>query len=419
MIEFRSAPGGRYDCVEDLDNLRDAAMAINDFFLDSGKNFVITGCKRTAHGYTDGYVWLDNAIRYVEATNIDADDAWIVGYDDDGVIVNYADGSSYPISYIFGAEYALSGTEDFDLQAENGKFPTLVDFFSTYVLAKSEDAELQEISTNSAFGVAYFKDGCYYCESNRKPFHVGYDSANKRLCLTFFDNGAEYSKYYIEQDSVAITFWKDGEIKWQIGGESGNFEAQIVHSHKMDNSAVFESKGNSDFDNIAIERNDLKNIFAYTNYPKDTGWIYTIDSETSTAIMGLKIRQQKNRVFVQGILPKKYIMGADNANNVDPSSSIADSSYLDVVVPSGGDVAGATCTVIKTHVKLPDAIDAPNSSRIPGCVLSSDTLIQNAPMMCNVELHIGADGFFYISGKPRCMVWREGGPRISFEYLVD
>ena len=420
MIEFRSALGGRYDCVEDLLNLKDAAMAINDFFLDSGKDFVITGCKRTAHGYTDGFVWLDERIRYVEAANIDADDVWIVGTDDEGVTVDYADGvSSYPVSYILGAEYAASGDADLDMQAEDGKFPTLVDFFSTYVVAKNSD-ELQEIETNSGFGMASFKNGCTFRVGvDDNSFHVEYDKSKKRFSIIFLNSdNTEYSRYYIDQNSTAITFFKNNEIVWQIGGELGELSINNMRVHNFNDNSTLEVKEYSDMSEIMVDGTDLEDIFASTIHHQDTGWIYPIDSETNSPIMDLKIRQQKNRVFIQGILPKRYIMGADNANNVDPSSSIANSSYLDVIFPEG-DVAGATCTVIKTHVKLPDSISAPDSTRIAGCVLSSDTLIQNAQMMCNVELHVGADKFLYISGKPRCMVWREGGPRISFEYLVD
>lgn len=422
MIEFKSNIGGRFDSVADFVNMQNSALAITKFFLDSDLYFVISGCKRTEHGYTDGFVWVDEKIRYVEATDIDSDDIWIVSDNDgEGVSVEYADGSTHPVSYIYSAHYATSGSIDVDMQAENGKFPTLVDFFSNYVLAKNSDS-LQEITTNSGFDASSFKNGyTYRDDEDYDTVSVGYEKSNKRFFIKFLNSyGNEYSKYYIDQNGTALTFSKNGQIVWQIGGELGELSINDMQLHNMDDNGEFNVKEWADMSEIVLDGDYLEDIFASTIFHQDTDWVHPIDSDTNAQIASLNVRQQGYKVFIYGILPKRYIMGADNANDIDPSASIESSPYVDIVsVYPSGSFSDATCAVLKTHVKLPDSIDPPDQSRIPGCVISSDVIIGNTLRMCNVELHVGTDNHLYIVGKPKCMKWREGGARLSFEYLVD
>ena len=409
MREFRHSTGGRYDYSDDIHALQEFANSLCSFFAGCGENFVISGCEVDGNTYSEGYVWLAGKIRYVPSdTIIPQNNEFVyIGVDDvDGNIIDYGDASQYKMNVSYGAKYCHGSDPSVLSNAiplSSGEFPLMKDvFFRHYTLVKNGDKQT------------------IHDPLQIKDFAGNEKNDNWRLSVF---NGS-YEMRYISR--MEIGFYRGGSLRYRLRGLSlynsndelvftiGNNANGAISLPSMTELQSLQVSGNVDADTFKIGGTDIKNIFAWTSYPVDTGWVHMINSKTNAEIPSLYIRQIRERVIIKGAVPKEYVTSFND-------------SYVTIINKDGNTINDSSWVLYKLNIKAPSVITPPNASRLPGCVLSSNYQSVENLVCNNVELHVGADNYLYISGKPVNMDWRAHvvngvtytGPTINFNYLID
>ena len=410
MKEFKHTVGGRFDYSEDIHNLQNYANALNSFFEDCGKQFVINGCQVNGQECSDGYVWLGGKIRYVPSATVELANnevIYIEVYDQEGVLIDYGDGSKGQMNVNYGARYMHKKESEIEdpsevlIYTENG-FPDLNNtFFRHYSLTRN--GEKQTFSTPVSLDYIHvdtYHDGSKYFAIYNGEYEMRLDYNG----LSFYRSGVLIYRFY------GTEFYRSGNKIFEIGSDNGEIDIPSMTSLQ-----TLNVKNNIDVeDKISIDGDDIKTIFAYTNYPVDTGWLKLVNSATNAEIDSLLVRQRKENVIIKGIIPKEYITSFNDG-------------YVSIVDKQGQSVNDSNWVVYRLNIKLPTAITAPNSLRLPGCVLSSNYQSTDNLSCNNVELHVGVDNYLYVIGKPINMNWSAStfngvsctGPAIYFDYLID
>lgn len=156
MKEFQYKKGGRRLYCEDIARLQELALSFNSILAGCEKNFVVSGCKvtRTVNaGYASrldikvsaGYVFINGKIREVAETTFTAAPASYVPAIMPSDVTNsstiaYADGSTGPAYYDYGAVVQSGAVTDFN--KDNSvvydpitlKFPDMKDFIGSYAI---------------------------------------------------------------------------------------------------------------------------------------------------------------------------------------------------------------------------------------------------------------------------------------------
>lgn len=406
MREFKHTVGGRCDYSEDIHGLQEYAHALCTFFADCGGNFVINGCQIDGIECSDGYVWLAGKIRYVPSATVEEENGKILCIevnDVNGNIIDYGDGTQGPMNISYGARYvrkAMSEVTDTSaVLMYNDGFPGVEDtFFRHYALTRY--GKKQTFSTPLYVNkFAVNKSGKYFA-----VYNGSYEMRFTHDGLEFYNSGSLVYKM------VGPSFYRSGGKVFEIGSENGEIDIPSMPSLQ-----TLTVNTNIDVeDTISIGGVDIKRIFACTNYPVDTGWVKLVNSSTNAEIDTLLVRQRKEHVIINGVIPMEYI------------TSFSD-NYVNVIEKQGQSVGDSTWVVYKLKIKLPNNITPPNSQRLPGCVLSSNYQATENLSCNNVELHVGADNYLYVIGKPVNMNWSAStfnnvsctGPSVYLDYLID
>lgn len=401
MREFKHTTGGRYDYSEDIHSLQEFANSLNSFFSECGKNFVINGCVVNGTECSDGYVWLGGKIRYVPSATIELGQNEVIYIeleDTDGNLIDYGDGSKGIMNISYGARYMKNKIADIEdissvLVYSDGEFPNLENtFFRHYSLTLR--GEKQTFSTHVTAVQMHINRGeGYYFAIYNGNYEMRLSISNG---IEFYDSGSLVYRIY------GPAFYRYGNKIFEIGTDDGEIDIPSMPSLQ-----TLTVKDNIDVtDSISISGADIKTIFAYTNYPVDTGWVNLLNSKTNSAISTLFARQRKECVIIKGIIPKAYITSFND-------------SYVTILNKQAVSISDSAWAVYKLNIKLPNGITAPNSSRLPGCIISSNYQATENLSCNNVELYVGADNYLYIIGKPINMNWSTDGPSIYFNYLID
>lgn len=408
MKEFKHTTGGRYDYSEDIHSLQDYANALNSIFTDCGNNFVLNGCKVNGTECSEGYVWLNGKIRYVPSAKIDLQDnevIYIEAVDSNGNIIDYGDGSKGAMNISYGAKYSHALEADIDdtlsvLIYSDGEFLNLRSaLFEHYALTKYGKKQIFQTPLQINGKVRQGSMGKYFT-----VYNGDYEIRFNGYEMSFYQSGSCVYKY------MGPEFEQYGEQKFILGSDKGEIDIPSMQLLR-----TVTSKTNIDVtDKICIGGTDIKEIFAYTNYPIDTGWKKLINPQKNTEINTLLVRQLKEVVMIKGVIPREYVVGFND-------------EYVTVISKQSENISDSAWVVYKLNIKLPNGITAPNANRIPGCVLSSNYQATENLSCNNVELHIGTDNYLYIIGKPVNMNWYSGtfngftctGPFINFNYLID
>lgn len=408
MREFKHTTGGRYDYSEDIHGLQEFVKALTSLFMHCGKNFVLNGCKVSDGTYSEGCVWLNGKIRYVPEASFtieSGENVYIEADDVNGNVIDYGDASQGVMNISYGAKYSHSTDIEDDslvIVLSDGSFPSLNDtFFRYYTLVRKGKKQVfnDYLTINDAqFDHQTGKFAIYNGSYELRVLSEGY--------VEFYRNGSRQYGF------KGLSFYNaSGQKVFTIGREASG----AITLPSMTDLDEMEVRGNVDAETaIKINNTNILSIFAYTNYPVDTGWVHLINSKTNAEMPSLYVRQIRERVIIKGTIPKEYVTSFND-------------SYVSIISKSANTIDDSSWVLYKLNIKLPSSISAPNANRLPGCVLSSNYQATENLACNNVELHVGADNFLYISGKPINMNWYSHtvdgvtctGPTINFNYLID
>lgn len=405
MREFRHTKGGRYDYSEDIHGLQEFAKSLTSLFEDCGMNFVLSGCEIDGNNYSGGYVWFNGKIRYVKADSFalaDGEKLFIEVDDSNGNTIDYGDTSQGVMNISYGAKYNHSKVVDETavFLPVDGVFPKVNDtIMRYYTLVKSGKKQTFNCTLSVGKMKARYGWGLSVYNGN---YEMRYDYGSE---FSFYHYGSLVYKF------KGMSFYNaSGDLVFSLGS-SGRGTITLPSMTSLKELTV---SGNTDMQTIKLNGDDILSIFAYTNYPIDTGWLHPVNSKTNAEIPSLYVRQIRERVIIKGVLPKAYVTSFND-------------TYVSVLDKSAGTINESSWVLYKLNIKLPSAITVPNANRLPGCVLSSNYQSVEDKACNNVELHVGTDNYLYINGKPIGMDWYThtvngvscSGPTINFDYLID
>lgn len=404
MIEITNTKGGRKRYNEDIRCLQELALAFTEIFKVTDKNFVISGCQH----HQEGYVWLNGKIRHVTSSDTDYD--YIVCDDTDGATVPYHDNSEHVVCHNYNAKYSAKRVAPCIVK-KDGDFPHLTTvLLGLYGILKEANNE-QDINTP-----IYFND-----------IEVPSLSIDNNIILQSTDNGFELitsnGNFRFRIDKPIIEKFNDNEIIWQINGNSGNLKISKLTGETM-------SCDTCNAKSYIFNKKPIGETFAISNYPKDINnkrLIYD-DGINTRDYQLVAVRQEKELVTLFGSIEAKYILG-ENPDDIISLNGLNKNKNGKVI--SYTDDSNGELVLLKSYLRLPDDIDAPNPKRLPGIMLMSDTpqgkLGYENDISGNAQLMIGADKHLYFLIKTgQRLLWRriignmsQPGPIINFSFYID
>ena len=402
MIEITNIKGGRKRYNEDIRCLQESALAFTEIFKNTEVYFVISGCQN----HQDGYVWLDGKIRYVPSSDSDLD--YIVCNDTDGAEIPYHDASEHLMCHNYDAMYSNTPTTPC-IKKTNGEFPRLKDTLLGYYGILKDSADLQLLNSPVYFNSVKLPSVIIDGNTTLKATETGLEICTK--------NG----NFRLRADSPVFEKYNGDTIEWQINGDNGNIFMPRLSGDYLSCTDI-ETKA------IKIGGKSIEDVLAISDFPKlikDEHLVY--DKEEAVSVYPyITVRQDKERVVLRGTIENQYILGEENHFVVD-FNTLHNSKYGDIVSYSG--TGTEKLVLFKSILRLPDSIDAPNASRLPGVMLMSDGSQEGTKQYVsgNAQLIIGADKHLYFLMKTeQVLTWRYTkvnclftGPYINFSFYVD
>lgn len=404
MIEITNTKGGRKRYNEDIRCLQELAAAFTEIFKEANINFVLSGCQNNQ----EGYVWLNDKIRYVPASDKSCD--YIICDDTDGASIPYYDNTEHVMCHNYGAAYSEVQTSTC-IQKVNGDFPRLKDaILGLYGVLKDSD-ETQVVNSPVYFDNVKFSsliiDGTTTVKSKNDGFQILTKNGN----------------YRFRSDSPVVEKFNGDEIEWQINGSSGKI---LMPGFTGNNLTCKDITTES----IKVGGKPIAEILAMSKFPKSVKneRLVCDNGKTVSEYPYISVRQDKERVVLLGTIENEYILGERNHFTID-FDALQNSTFGEIVSYSG--TGTERLVLFKSVLRLPDSIDAPSGDRLPGTMLSSDESQEEAGLKQyisgNAQLMIGVDKHLYFLLKTgQTLQWKYSksnsgstGPYINFSFYVD
>lgn len=390
MKNLLSSYGGRRRYNEDFRTLQESASAINKFLTHFQGNFILSGCTNNE----DGYVWIDDKIRYVNAGNKNTSYKYIIAKENNGTQIRYANDNEHEMNVSYGAEYSIQKPDDgigyIELSNNLSRFKNVVD---EYVISKNSDDDVV-LNTEILFNNKLISSDLVLQDISCK---TDTDSVSFKY--------GNY-KYVFGISEPTILCYESDELIWVINKNDLTL-GQITMQPLSGNNLTI--KGTVQCNTVNYMNRNYQNVEINTN--KITLPLYDEYDKADSTMMF--VTQTERIVHVYGAL-NKYIYSYDKDafdchieytpynNNIETNyrKLIATETYY---IRHGTQAYNIESTyqlsgiyLCKTTLRLPDKISKPKYT--PGTVLTGDLYDDDCngishPWSISIEMFIDTDGY--------------------------